>query len=835
MDEFGREILPGRGRRGDDYGGGPVDDPSYLNEALPTSRYPGEGGIPPVGAGHPPPPAPYHRSHHAPQHGRHSHHTWSDQRSSRKRKHRDDSPGGGRRGGKPSSSHHQPHPCTLYAEEPMLCQFLWKESKKSTSNGKDGDGDGGHNEDAAVASDDDNASDSAYDEYRKGYCLNYIRTFFNQHMDDSWFRSLYSPLEEQRVTIQERQRALQEAQAFGAELEASLAKNASDKSPCFFVLKARLGGGIKQSSAMSLPEYNNGTGGSPNRSSSMHSALSNPVPGTHVLAMSQKVLPIQEVPPHVTDEQLLLALLAHVKDLKSSDVKLFSSSIAGNGNLFRTAYIYCHQDEIRKEIIQQLNHMDRAAPPAADGSGGPAGHHVPRKEETFIPKTLPLEVECSDAYGRTEIDADGKGGGKGEEGSVPPRKATVWVSTLVTPASQLTPNVAVLSAAVSSKVHIPKDMKAARILAKAYDIRRNIPPESRLETLLIKAIPLLENPETATEQDVEDALDLAIAYLRRIHLFSFYNGCACANRVADVLSGNHAASTIHLRLGIADEILKQNDADKAAAGEAADAAAHTTTTSTPAATDEPPKVDLLVQRHDLSIEKALEQAQVWLDDPDKWSKVIVDPTKDQQVESISQQERQVEPVWIQDHALVDEDGRARCSFHFCRKLFKDSTFLKKHLLKKHAEFLKAERAKCHDESMMEAWDAQEQRPVPPVLVDCGRSFSLVPSPVLGAAVPLAEDPEPELWRREEERREQEERIREERQERFHPPPHAQPDLDGPLSGGRSSSHHGATTTPRNANFVDVDDMKEEKIELAFDNIEIPMEPPKKKKKKKKLL
>ena len=146
-------------------------------------------------------------------------------------------------------------------------------------------------------------------------------------------------------------------------------------------------------------------------------------------------------------------------------------------------------------------------------------------------------------------------------------------------------------------------------------------------------------------------------------------------------------------------------------------------------------------------------------------------------------------------------------------------------VKKHSEVLRAEMAKCHDAFMMKAWDAQEQRPVPPILVDCGRAFGVVPSPVLGAAEPMASDPEPELWRREEERRKAAEEMAEARRERFEPPP---PDLDGPLSEPRERG-------PRPQTYVDVDDMKEEKVEMAFDKVEIPVQPPKKKKKKKKLL
>jgi len=709
------------------------------------------------------------------------------------RKHRSESPpppsssrrgGGGPAGsGSTTSKPSKPHPSTVYAEDPMLCQFLWKEANEGKT-------------------------DEDYEEYRKSYCLNYVRTFFNEHMDDSWFRSLYSPLESYRVAVQERKRAAREAKSFSDELESSLSKQlpssggngASD--PSFFVLKARLGGGIRQSSKSDYHQHHS----SPQKSSQ----LVNPIPGTHVLALTSEVLPVQEVPHYVTDEQLTTALMQHVssktsKETDSSSVVLYSGPPAAD--MTRTAYLHA-PDDVRKEIIQQLNHLDRGG--ATTTSSGKDGAHVPRKEDTYIPKTLELVVECSDAYGRMEVDADGKGGEPDERGGVPPRKASVWVST-----QSLSPHVQVLSAALSSKYRIQQDQEAALKLARAYDNRRGIPSECRLDTILPKAVPKIasamdggasSSDDSPSPQDVEDALDVTIAYLRRVHLFSFYNACAVAPRVGEVLNGNHAASTIHLRLANADEILELKD------GEA-------------------PVMDLLVQRLNSSIEKALEETKEW-----DSSTEVLDKETDAQAKEIEHEESQVEGGWIEDHALIDEDGRARCSFHFCRKLFKDSKFLQKHLIKKHSEFLRAEMAKCHDGYMMKAWDSQEQRPVPPILVDCGHRFGLKPSPVLGAAEPLAADPEPELWRREEERRELAEKEAEARRERYNNSHHHRqsnnnhdtaPSLDGPLSEERGHVRH-----REKSNFVDVDDMKEEKVEMAFDNVEVPVQPPKKKKKKK---
>jgi hypothetical protein len=687
----------------------------------------------------------------------------------------------------------KPHPSTLYAEDPMLCQFLWKEG---------GEG----------------KTDEEYDEYRKVYCLNYIRTFFNQHIDDSWFRAMYSPLERYRGSLQERNRAAREASEFAQEMERSLTNQISAAGvggpgdPSFFVLKARLGGGIRQSGLVDSSRHHHHHGSSQHKPS--YSTLINPVPATHVLALSNQVLPILEVPHFVTDEQLTTALMLHlssktVKELHPSAMVLFSGSPAPN--LMRTAYLQA-PEEARREIIQQLSHMERGGVTVRAGVGGPPGAgptHVPRKEDTFVPKTLELVVECSDAYGRMDVDADGKGGEPVDGAGVPSRKATVWVST-----QPLHSHVQVLSAALSSRQRIQDDQETALRLAKLHDQRRGVPPEFRLERLLPRAVPNIARAGSSdhppSKQDVEDALDVTIAYLRRVHLFSFYNGCSAASMAADVLSGGHAASTIHLRLANADEILEPTKA--AAEGEA-------------------PKVDLLVQRLNDSIQKALEEASEW----DEQHSYVVDKDVDGHAKEIEFQESQVEEGWMEAHSLIDEDGRARCAFHFCRKLFKDISFLKKHLIKKHSEFLRAEMAKCHDSYMMHLWDSQEQRPVPPILVDCGHRFGLRPSPVLGAAVPLAADPEPELWKREEERREQAEREAEARRDRHNN--HHRPEnrdvglsLDAPLSDSRGTACGNRERI--NSTFVDVDDMKEEKVEISFDTVEIPIQPPKKKKKKK---
>ena len=61
----------------------------------------------------------------------------------------------------------------------------------------------------------------------------------------------------------------------------------------------------------------------------------------------------------------------------------------------------------------------------------------------------------------------------------------------------------------------------------------------------------------------------------------------------------------------------------------------------------------------------------------------------------------------------------------------------------------AECAKCHVGAMMAQWDSDVCRPVPPVLIDCGSQFGLVPSVIVWSK-PVADDPEPGLWNAEQE-------------------------------------------------------------------------------------
>ena len=176
--------------------------------------------------------------------------------------------------------------------------------------------------------------------------------------------------------------------------------------------------------------------------------------------------------------------------------------------------------------------------------------------------------------------------------------------------------------------------------------------------------------------------------------------------------------------------------------------------------------------------------------------------------------------------------------HICclYNILQDKTFLFKHLLKKHPEYLLGEQAKIHDPYMMKAWEEEEVRPIPQILIDCGDRLGLIPVTVTGVC-PIADDPAPELFKKEEEqraRREQEERERRERFQRAAPKYDAQYD-SGPYGRGNEADRHKSQSNAGNLSggFVDIDDLQDKKVELSFENIALPLPPPKKKKKKKK--
>jgi hypothetical protein len=588
------------------------------------------------------------------------------------------------------------------------------------------------------------------------------------------------------------------------------------------------------------------------------------LPKSHLLSSQDPAitLKVTHIPPHVSDAQLSHAFDEIYRQYHNTATMAAASADNGKAESFpyavdrvcsttvasqhqgnnrrytldRTAFVVFIHEQAKEYVLERLHKMNlqsiRSNTRSADAD---------RRCDMF----LEIEVDCSDPFNRIEIDYDGKGSAPPSTASerskssadevsapkIPIRKETVLVhvgtdsnhhhyhhrsskTNIINPdihQSKVHPilqrqQVTVLSAAVSSKDLIEKSKASALTIGHALDFVKGIPSGCRLEDLISV---LFDGLDYESNSVLEDILDVSIAYLRRVHLFSFYSG-QTAKCEGDLLAGT--TGTIQLRLEDAEVYLTEKERTSSAVSDS----------------DNSLESDMLVRRLFDIITKAVEESKGLLDTKG----VVVSPEVDKAAEEAQSEELEAKNQWLEDHSFIDADGRARCSFHFCKKLFKDKTFLHKHLLKKHPEYLAGEQAKVHDKYMMQAWEQEDERPIPLILVDCGTTFRTVRVPIRGAQ-PIAEDPEPELFKKEMEVASKkvevmEARIREEEEVRAE-----QLRAQEMYQQREKQRWH---TKPENIQeklaFVDVDDMEEEEVKLSLDQVEFPPLNKKKKKKKK---
>ena len=81
------------------------------------------------------------------------------------------------------------------------------------------------------------------------------------------------------------------------------------------------------------------------------------------------------------------------------------------------------------------------------------------------------------------------------------------------------------------------------------------------------------------------------------------------------------------------------------------------------------ETDMLVKRLNDSIVRALKKVQEMAQ---RGPSCLIDNKTDAAIRKIETAEQASRQEWIENHVVPNEDGRVRCSFHFCHKLFKDS-------------------------------------------------------------------------------------------------------------------------------------------------------------------
>jgi hypothetical protein len=70
----------------------------------------------------------------------------------------------------------------------MLCEYVWKDQQVGDKKKKESDDDNAFAGEEATPNEtheegEEDKKQETYDDYRQEYCLNYVRTFFNEHID----------------------------------------------------------------------------------------------------------------------------------------------------------------------------------------------------------------------------------------------------------------------------------------------------------------------------------------------------------------------------------------------------------------------------------------------------------------------------------------------------------------------------------------------------------------------------------------------------------------------------------------------------------------------------
>lgn len=325
---------------------------------------------------------------------------------------------------------------------------------------------------------------------------------------------------------------------------------------------------------------------------------------------------------------------------------------------------------------------------------------------------------------------------------------------------------------------IAADFARAQELAAQLDEVRGVPAESRLQAILDLAqiSPHCIKPT--------DRLDIAIAFLRRVHFVSFYSGKratdeahlltlapACTFRVAPGMvedSSQRSESKVAAKTTESLKRRRDEEEDNSAEGGADKAAAESEETSSGAASSggEPAKQDTGASSvgDDSAIgggEKegaaslpvaprlpvnARQQTRVRLLEADKrvddwiadlrhrieWRKRCAEEAPaaapspntawaldEVDVRTISKRQEELYTRAIELECKRENEGKMRCCFESCAKLFKDINFLRKHLRAKHETFAFKALQNCSDPAMLARYeaDALVDRPLPRVAIE----------------------------------------------------------------------------------------------------------------------
>ncbi len=249
-------------------------------------------------------------------------------------------------------------------------------------------------------------------------------------------------------------------------------------------------------------------------------------------------------------------------------------------------------------------------------------------------------------------------------------------------------------------------------LALALDKEKGLEAEG-LQTLL-------DTPAVKAElgrRNLSFRLDVILAYLRRVHLLSYYGGDEFKDEGDLLFSAPQVCKRVEpYKPAPADKKKEAQVAETEPEGEAGSKA--DSQEQTPAA--DAAKWSDWTTRMDEKVAKLLAALRSGEARPEAVG--LEGAVKAQQ-----EAEEKAKQKWLLESMSNEDEGRWRCAAEGCTKLFKSSDFLQKHLLLKHGQGLEEALRAIRQELVRQAFDADHDKPLPPVQVDKGSGvFKPVP-------------------------------------------------------------------------------------------------------------
>ena len=335
-------------------------------------------------------------------------------------------------------------------------------------------------------------------------------------------------------------------------------------------------------------------------------------------------------------------------------------------------------------------------------------------------------------------------------------------------------------AALGSRDRLARDCAQALAAAAAYDDAADVPGGDRLAALVAGDTDL----GAALRADNGACLDVAAAYLRRVHLVLYYGATRCKDEI-DLLTRDVAWLT---RPAVADAPGSPDEEAEKLAAATADLAARLEAKARRAApkaprddddggssrkkrlrgdddddadddgdepTDEAPKAADPPKDEPAADDGGAADPPKDADGAKDWGKVLAD-MDDALCRLIAAARREAADdggddgsgvcpgrayhprgaaarLFAAENAAVDrateafyaetgaaeDNGRARCGFEWCRKLFKSQDFLRKHGANRHGDYLEQFVTAARRPFMWAVYELDGQKPLPPIRTDAG--------------------------------------------------------------------------------------------------------------------